>query len=176
MPDLKTLREIAEKKLTESRKIVEDAQAEVANAQAYLKKAEEEYDATTSQVQRQLEALDLVEAMATEAERTPDRYPYREMSQEDAMRTALIKAGQSMNSTELAEALKQGGYPFRSTNPANAIVVAANTNRNGYFTTNKENGRTLIGLKEWSDEMAASLEDIFGPDEDRSDIGPGAYR
>ena len=90
------------------------------------------------------------------------------------MRSALVKAAQPMNSTELAQALRLGGYPFRSTNPANAILVAANTNRNGYFVTEKEGNRTLIALKEWGQPMEAP--NPFDDNIDPSDVGPGAYR
>ena len=100
--------------------------------------------------EKRLSAISLVEGMLSEVGGRGARY--REMSQEDAMRQALRTAGQRMNSSELADELKRGGYPFTSGNPANSIVVAANSNRRGYFATEKEGNRTLIGLKEWGPE------------------------
>lgn len=169
-------------KLTElrgnlERKILE-AEREVENAKTRLRRAEEDLIAVSEDVQRRLAAIQLVEEMVAARDGEAERYPYRNMTQEEAMRAALIKAGQTMNSSELAAALKQGGYPFRSNDTANAVVVAANTNRNGYFSKTKDGNRTLIGLKEWGPEGEAPVpfDDSLNDDMDRSDIGPGAYR
>jgi hypothetical protein len=174
--DLKQLRDSLQRKIEDSRSAVEKAKVELQIAQSNLSSVEEKFAAISADVKRRLAAIQLVEEMAETEPRT-ERHPYLELSQEEAMRLALAKAGHSMNSTELAEMLRVGGYPFRSANPANSIVVASNTNRNGYFVTTKEGKRTIIALKEWGAQMAPNpFDDIFNDNIDPSDIGAGALR
>jgi hypothetical protein len=149
------------------------ARVDLEKAQARLSRVEQEFAEVSAYVERRLAAIQLVEDMAAENDPAAERHPYRDLSQEQAMRAALAKAGEAMNSTALAEVLKRGGYAFRSTNPANAVVVAANANRSGYFRTFKEGNRTLIALKEWEGEVAPNPFDELNDPDDSSDIGPG---
>jgi aspartokinase len=168
--DLKQLREDLEKR-------VAAAAQEVESAKDCLRKAESDFAAVSADAQRRLAAIQLVEEMLAAKDREVELYPYRHMTQEEAMRAALVKAGEMMNSSELAAALKDGGYPFRSNEPANVVIVSANTNRNGYFSKVKDGNRTLIGLKEWGpDGEAPSPFDDFLDNIDHADTGPGALR
>ncbi len=110
---------------------------------------ETELQAVAEDVRKKIEALDIVLRMHEEAVAEERSSPYKGLLQDDAIRLVLEKEGRKLNSSEIAEAMKAGGYIFASANPPNAVVVAANTNRRGYFTTEKEGNRTLIGLKEW---------------------------
>ena len=170
MADLNELRKALEGKVNAAIALVESARADFEYAQGQLRHAEESLASVRAGVEQRLSAIKLVEEMVAEAGQSAELNPYRQLTQEQAMREALRKAGQALNSTELAEALRRGGYPFKTKEPANTIVVAANLNRNGYFTTAKENGRTLIGLAEWGPDMDAPdpFEDLLN---DRRDTG-----
>lgn len=176
MADLPTLRQRLGRRRAEAEHDVLKARADLESAQALLRRAEDNLAKITAEVERRMAAIQLVEEMS--AEGGTDQHPYRTLTQEQAMKLALRKAEQSMNSTELAEALRLGGYPFRSANPTNSIVVAANNNRSGCFSTARDGNRTLIGLKEWGLEVM-NAENPFDPwhdTPDPSDIGTEACR
>jgi hypothetical protein len=150
--ELQDLRQRAQLSLDIARRIVERARSEVQIANERLKKAEGDLARVQAEADRRLAAISVVEEMEAELGRKETYLPYANMKQDDAMRHALLKAQQTMNAAELADALKAGGYEFASENPANSLIVAASTNRKGYFSKTKEGHRTLIGLAEWDGE------------------------
>ena len=172
MTDINELRASIEKRVANFRTRLDGAKMTLQSAEAAVRTAESQLAEVTADAEKRLTAIRLVEEMLAEADGR-DRYPYREMSQEDAMRKALISASQSLTSRDLAEALKAGGYPFTSNNPANAIIVAANVNRKKYFVIEKEGNRALIGLVEWR-EGHDPFDDL-NDTHDSSDIGPGSF-
>jgi hypothetical protein len=176
MVEIRNLREALTKQVDACQQRLEWAKLEAQAAIASVETIEKELAVIRADVDQRVAAIALVEQMLNEADGQSNLYPYRNMNQEDAMRGALKRAGKPLNSSDLADALKAGGYLFTSTNPANSIGVAANTNRKGFFSTTKEGNRTLIGLKEWGPEMQAAdpFADSINDNIDSSDIGPGA--
>jgi hypothetical protein len=156
MADTKSLREAIEKQLAACEFRLEQKRREVDAAQNSVSRLESELAMLRVDAEKRIAAIRLVEEMLRDADREAGLLPYRDMNQEEAMRRAILRAERPLNSSELADALTSGGYTFTSTNPANSIVVAANTNRKGYFVTEKEGNRTLIGLAEWGPENEPS--------------------
>ena len=176
MVDLNNLRAVLSNRVDICQQRLENAKREAAAAISSVERLEKELSAVRAEVDSRLAAIALVEQMLKEADQRANPYPYRGMNQEAAMRVALLNAERPLNSAELAESLIAGGYEFTSKNPANSIVVAANTNRKQHFTTSKDGHRTLIGLKEWGrDGMEPPNPfDDLNDTNDLSDIGLGS--
>jgi HSP90 family molecular chaperone len=138
-------------KIAKATEALESANEAVLLAKALADERQTDLDRITEAAQRNIEAIDLVVRLHQEAIEEESFAPYSNLLQEDAMRNVLLAAKRKMNGSEMADSMKHGGYIFRSADPPNAIVVAANTNKRGYFTTEKEGNRTLIGLREWNE-------------------------
>jgi hypothetical protein len=159
MPTIKDLKAREIRRLEKAREQLDLAKEATLAAQAIETMKEIELSAVSADVQRRLDAIDTVVRMNEEAIAEEQTAPYRDMLQDDAIRLVLLKENRRMNSSEIADAMKVGGYVFASGNPPNAVVVAANTNRREYFTTEKEGNRTLVGLKEWVHGQPGNKED-----------------
>jgi len=158
MAEISDLRAIIQSRVARYEDDLVKAQEEVEAAQRAYEAAKRALIEVTEEAAKSLEAICRVEYLLEDANRAEKAQPYRGLNQEDAMRLVLSAAQRPLPAADLAEALKDGGYQFTSANPANSIGVAANANRKGYFTTEKEGHRTLIGLKQW---VALEVEDDF---------------
>lgn len=52
--------------------------------------------------------------------------PYSDMTQEEALIHALHKSDEPLNAAAITEKLQEGGYLFRTANPANSIYALVN--------------------------------------------------
>src|SRR3989442_16001325 len=82
-----------------------------------IKKAEEK-----------LRALELVKKMMRDSKHPSNGVPvesgaYKKMKQRAAIQDVLRRAGKKLSAAEVAEALRSGGYKFKSKEPNNSIYV-----------------------------------------------------
>jgi hypothetical protein len=164
MPTIADLREREAGRLKRASQLLDEALRGVDAAEKLLNLRREELSSLEDVVTERLNALALVEKMLTEVKQESETAPLRDLMQEDAMRAALLNADRVMNSSDLADAMKAGGYIFTSNNPANAVVVAANKNSKGYFEIGKEGNRSLIGLVEWTARDSPAVHENAEPE------------
>jgi hypothetical protein len=147
-----------ERRLEKATDIFRLAQAALEAAMADLQQRKQEWETVKSEVESRVAAVELVKKMNEEFTNEAQSAPFKNLVQDEAIRAVLLAGVRKMNSSEIADGMIAGGYEFTSSNPPNSVVVAANKNVRGYFTTERDGNRTLVGLKEWQNtgEQAAA--------------------
>jgi hypothetical protein len=111
-------------------------------AQAYIKQ---------KQLAEEIKALEMVERMLRAKEDSPkvvNIQPsiYRKLKQEAAVRDVLTRAGKALTTSQIADALKEGGFLFTSKNLANSLYATMKKNSKGLYFCEKIGGSTVFGL------------------------------
>ncbi|MGH9425183.1 MAG: hypothetical protein ACRD2L_02600 [Terriglobia bacterium] len=111
-------------------------------------------------LQDKLRALEVVEKMIRDSKQPGAIVPvapktYSDMKQDDAIRHALKAAGRKLTATEIADALRRGGFKFESANPSNSIFATMKKNAKRLYASEKFGKRTVFGLAEESQKAEA---------------------
>jgi len=103
------------------------------------------------QAQEKIKALEFVEKMLRDAEHTSNVVEiqpsiYKKLKQEVAVRDVLTRAGKALTASEIADALRCGGFQFTSKDLANSLYATMKKNAKGLYFCEKKGNRTVFGL------------------------------
>ena len=102
-------------------------------------------------MQEKLKALEVVERMVRDSNSPANVVEiqpkiYKDMKQDAAIQDVLRKATRALTAAEITDALKRGGFGFRSANPRNSVYVTLKTNRKGYYEAGKRGKKATFKL------------------------------